>query len=112
MAAEVAILRILIVEERILELEDLVASLKARLRTEKIQVEIMQSLAKRLLAAEKAEEVSMLEATILVSHTGLEKVERKLKVWNKELHENKVEALELRRENAEFKGTQRTRMVD
>ena len=61
---------------------------------------------------EKAEEVSMSEVTSLVSHTTIEEVERKLEVRNKDLHEKKVEAQELRRENAELKGTRRTRMVD
>ena len=61
---------------------------------------------------EKAEEVSMSEAMSLVSHTVLEEVERKLEVRNTELPDKKVEAQELRRENAELKGTRRTRIVD
>ena len=54
---------------------------------------------------EKPEELSMSEATSLVSHTALEEVERKLKVRTKELYEKKVEAQELRHENAELKRT-------
>ena len=124
MAAEAATSRALVAEERILELQDLVASLQARLGTEEVRVEKVRSLAERLVGAEdrvelleaelqeKTEEVSMSEATSLVSHTALEEVERKLEVQNKELHDKKVEAQELRRENAELKGTHRTRMVD
>ena len=124
MAAEAATSRALTGEERILELRDLVASLKARLRTEEVRVEKVRSLAERLVAAgnrlelleaelqAKVEEVSMSEATCLVSHTALEEVERKLEVRNKELHDKKVEAQELRRENTELKVTRRTRMVD
>ena len=117
-------MRALTAEEKVLEVEDLVASLKARLGTEEVRVMKVRSLAERLGAAEnqvellerqlqeKAEEVSMFEATSLVSHTTLEEVERKLQVRNKELHEKKLEAKELRCENAEWKGTRRTRMVD
>ena len=124
MAAEAAKSRALTAEEKILELESLVASLKTRLGTEEVRVEKVRSLAERLVAAEnrveqleseleeKADEVSMSEVTSLVSHTALEEVERKLEVWNKELHDKKVEAQELRRENTELKGTRRTRMVD
>ena len=35
-----------------------------------------------------------------------------MEVWNKELHDKKVEAQELRREISEMNGTWRTRMVD
>ena len=88
MAAEAAPLRALIVEERILELEDLVTSLMARLVTEEVQVEKVQALAERLVAVEnrvelleeelqeKPEEVSMSDATSLVLHTALEEVKR------------------------------------
>ena len=124
MATEAATSRTLTAEERILELEDQVASLKARLGTKEVRVDEVQSLAKRLVAAEvrvklleaklqeKVEEVSMSEVTSLVSHSALEEVERKLEVWNKELHEKKVEAQELRHKNTELKGTRRIRMVD
>ena len=90
MAAEAAPLRPLIVEERILELENLVTSLKARLGTKEVCVEKVQSLADRLVAAEnrvellegelqeKPKEVSMSGATSLVSHTAPEEVQRKL----------------------------------
>ena len=47
-----------------------------------------------------------------MSHTALEEVKRKLEVQNKELHEKKVEALELQGENMELNGTWRTKMVD
>ena len=104
MAAEAATSRALTSEEKILELQDLVASLKARLGTEEVRVEKVRSLAERLVATEervelleaelqeKAEEVSMSEASGLVSHTALEEVERKLEVRNKGLHNKKVKA--------------------
>ena len=57
MAAEVAPSRALIAEERILELEDLVRSLKARLGTEEIWVEKVRSLAERLVTAENRVEL-------------------------------------------------------
>ena len=83
MAAEAAASRALTAEEKILELEHLVISLKARLGTEEVQVEKVWSMAERLVAVEdtvelleaelqeKADEVSMSEATSLVSHTML-----------------------------------------
>ena len=80
-AAEAATSRALTAEEKILELEGLVESLKTRLRTEEVRVEKVRSLVERLVAAEnrveqlegeleeKPDEVSMSEATSLVSHT-------------------------------------------
>ena len=99
MAAEAATSRALNAEEKILDLEGLVASLKTRLETEEVRVEKVRSLAEWLVAAEtrveqlegeleeKADEVSMSEATSLVSYTALEEVERELEVRNKELHD-------------------------
>ena len=101
MAAESATSRVLTAEERILELEDLVASMKTRRGTEEVRVEKVRSLAERLVAAEdkidlleaelreKAKEVSMSEVMSLVSHTATEEVERKLEVRNKELHDRR-----------------------
>ena len=56
----------------------------------------------------------MLEATSLVSHTTLEEMQslRIFEVWNKELHEKKVESQELQYKNIDFKKTRRMKIVD
>ena len=124
MATEAAISRALTAEERILELEHLVTSLKFKLGTKAVRVVKVWYQAMRLVAAEnreksletelqeRAEKVNMSEATCLVLHTTLEKVESKLEGQNNEPQEKKVESQEFRCENVELKRTWRTRMVD
>ena len=57
MAAEAASSRALTAEEKILELEHLVTSLKTRLGTEEVRVEKVRSLAERLVATENKVEL-------------------------------------------------------